>query len=318
MHTSTDADLPLNSAASRAPFRTWVVGALIVVGIWLATIAAMSIPRSTRGIDLAAGAVTFRDRCGACHVVEKGISTHHGPNLYDFAKRAGTRKPGMSGAQYVLESVLDPDAFVAPENRRGMPRNLAAALAPDDLRNVIAYVMSRGDTPDFDEISRLAVPDRRGTSRRTIHREDMELAERVLRERAECLQCHSLYRNAEYTVFAPPLFGTGLSDIDQVRESISQPSQLVLPEYRAVNVVLKDGRVVTGRLVERSDERLVLITRGTRNELVRVEIEMSDVDTEDGAAWIASSEVSPMPAGLDKLLTPEELNALLMLIRQLN
>jgi putative heme-binding domain-containing protein len=319
MQQSTDPNSSSRPAASRPGVRLVMVAALLVLGIWLATIAVMSIPRSTRGIDLAAGGVTFRDRCGACHVVEKGISTHHGPNLYDFGKLAGTRKPGMSGERYVLESVLDPDVFIAPENRRGMPRNLGTALSPAELRNVVAYVMSRGGSPDFDAIARLDIPDRRGTTpTRTIRLEDMQLADRVLRERGECLQCHALYRNAEYTVFAPPLFGVGLSDIEQLRESITDPNKLVAPAHRGVNVVLKDGRVVSGKLISRTADRLVLIARGEQNERLRVDLAISDVETEDEAALIVPSEVSPMPSGLDKQLTPEEFDALVTLIRQLN
>ena len=85
------------------------------------------------------------------------------------ARLAGSRKPGMSAAEYILESVRDPEAFVAPENRRGMPGNLATVLSPDEIRNVVAYLVSRGGTPDYDEIRRLEIPDLRQEAGRTDH-----------------------------------------------------------------------------------------------------------------------------------------------------
>ena len=309
----------MNQTTPTHPFRLILISLVVTGAIWLATVAAMSIPPATQGIDLAAGSGTFRDHCGACHIVEKGISTHHGPNLYDFGKIAGTRKADMTAAEYIWESIRDPEAFVAPENRHGMPRNLATVLSPEDIRNVIAYVISRGGSPDYEEIRNLEIPDLREDSVvRTIRREDMELAERTLRERGGCLQCHALYRNAEYTVFAPGLFGVGLSDAQLVRESIVDPNKVVAPIHLWVNVFLNDGKMVSGKLISRTDDRLVLIARGSDNQLVRHDIAMADVESEDGEPLIVPSETSPMPTGLDKLLTEEELDVLVTMIQQLN
>jgi putative heme-binding domain-containing protein len=309
----------MNQTPSLPGIRSIALSFVMVVGIWLGTLSLMSIPPSTGGINITAGGGTFRDHCGACHIVEKGISTHHGPNLYNFGKLAGRRKPGMSAARYVLESVLDPEAFVASENRRGMPRNLASALSPDELRNVVAYVVSRGAAPDYDELRRLEIPDmRHASAKRTVRLDAMELAERALRQQGQCLQCHSLYRNAEYTVFAPSLFGVGLSDVEQVRESITDPNKLVSPVHHEVNVYLADGRVVSGTLISRTADRLVMVARGKLNERIHVDVPISDVETEDGEPLIVPSGTSPMPTGLDKLLTENELEAILTLIRQLN
>ncbi len=303
----------------RYSFRYVTIAIVVVLAIWMVTVGLMSYEPSIEGIDVVAGYRVFRANCGSCHMIEKGISTHHGPNLYGFGKLAGTRRPELTAAEYILQSIVDPDVFVADVNRRGMPRNLATVMTPEEIRNVVAYVVSRGGSPDYTEIHALDIPDlSRETESRTVRREDMELAEQVLRGRSGCLQCHTLYRNAEYTVFAPALFGAGLSDETLLRESIVDPSKAVSPYHRWVNVYLANGKTVTGKLIERTEERLVLLERGDANDLVQVDIPMSDIEVEDDEVLILESETSPMPTGLDKILTEHELDVLVRMVRQLN
>ena len=294
--------------------------ACVCVGAtWLATVLMMSWEPSRYGVSIADGRAKFRDHCGACHIVEKGISTHHGPNLYGFGKVAHTRRPGMSSAEYVLESILEPEAFVAPQNRHGMPRSLASSMSVEELRNIVAFVVSRGAKPDYREIRALEVPAQPATQpMRVIRRDDMELAERLLRGRAGCVQCHSLYRNAEHTVYAPPLFGVGLSDETLLRESIVEPNKVVAPHHRWMNVVLNDGTIKSGKLVGQSRDRIVLVTRGEENQLVQVEIPRDQIEEDQGEPLVQVATMSPMPAGLKELLSEEELDAIVALIRQLN
>ena len=309
----------MTSTCTTHPWRWLAVAVTVVAVVWLTTIALVSRKPRAYGIDLARGQDKFRDHCGACHIVEKGISTHHGPNLYDFGKIAGTRRPGLTAAQYVLQSVLDPEAFVAAENRHGMPRNLASHLTESELRDIVAFVVSSGAAADYREISQLPIPAvPASTERRVVRRDEMELAERVLRERAGCLQCHSLYRNAEYMVYAPALFSVGLSDADYLRESIVDPNKVVSPYHRWVNVVLTSGSVVSGKLVGQSPERLLIVKRSEANQLAQVEVLRSEIDEEDGRPLIETALGSPMPTGLDKQLSEHELDVLVRLIRQLN
>ncbi len=295
-----------------------VIAVVLPLGIWLATVGFMSFEPAAGSISTASGSATFRDRCGACHILEKGITTHHGPNLYGIGREAGRRKPDLSAAEYILESILDPEAFVAPHNHRGMPKNVVRDLSADDIRDIVAFLASRGAKPDYDEIRRLVIPEQPAPTVRTIRRQDMELGEHVVRERGGCLQCHSLYRNAEYQVFAPGLFGVGLVDEQLVRESIVDPSKVVSPVHKSVNVFLESGKVVAGTLISQTNHRLVLLSRNEKNDPIRVEVPLSDIEREDGQPLILRSEISPMPSGLDKLLTPEELEAVISMIGQLN
>lgn len=295
-----------------------VIAIILPLGIWSATIGLLSFDPVVGNIDIKSGGATFRNRCGACHLLEKGVTTHHGPNLYDIGRIAGTRKPDLTAAQYILESILDPGAFVAPQNSSGMPKSVVHELSSDAIRNLVAFLSSRGARPDYKEIMRLKIPKQTAPSVRTVRRQDMELAELVLRKRGKCLECHSLHKNAEHRVFAPALFEVGLVDEQVVRESILDPNKVMSPDYAGVNVFLEDGQVISGRLISQTDERLVLLARDEQYHPVRLEVAMSEIEEEDGQPMIQASNTSAMPTGLNQLLTPEELEAVILMIGQLN
>lgn len=309
-----------NTAKGLSPVGRTVAAVGVPLLVWLGTVAALSWHPAEGNIRIAAGEAKFRDYCGACHIVEKGITTHHGPNLYEIGKVAGSRKPGMNAATYILESILDPAAFVAPSNRAGMPKNIARDLSPNEIRNIVAFLASRNAKPRYEDILALEIPDYRDSSRplKVVGREQMELAEHVLRDKGGCRQCHALFRNAEHLIFAPALFAVGLKDSELVRQSIVDPSKDVPPAYSTVNVALQNGRVVSGRLLSRNDERLLLAVRDDQGYLIQETVPMSDVETEDGQPAIVSTNVSLMPSGFQDLLTAEELDALVNLIDQLN
>ncbi|MCA9211786.1 MAG: c-type cytochrome [Planctomycetales bacterium] len=299
--------------------RLIVISLALPLAAWGVSIVLMSVQASSHGLNLSRGAATFRDRCGACHFLEQGVSTHHGPNLYAIGVTAGKRKPNLSAAEYLLESIVDPDAFVAPQNRHGMPRNVAHDLEPSTIRDVVAFLASQGAQPNYEEIRRLEIPDF-STQRdpRVIRRDEMELAEHALREKADCLHCHSLYRNAEYQVLAPCLFGMGLTDAKHIRESIVDPNSVVSPAYAQVRAQLDDGRIEVGRLISSNDEGISLLTRGTVGGWSFVQVPASELIQDDEEPSIAPFSGSAMPNGFDKLLSDRELEAIVKLIRQLN
>ncbi len=286
----------------------------------LATAAVMSIPADTRGIDIVAGGDLFAIHCAPCHFSKVGFPAHLGPNLHDIGRSAATRKPNQSAAEYILESILDPSAFVAPSGRPGMPPDVAVELDSEGIRNLVGYLASRGATPDYDEITKLDIPDRRSeqTEPILIRLKEMQLAEYVLREKGSCLNCHSLYSVPESNTLAPGLFGVGLNDAKALHESMIHPHQDIKPQYKTVNVLLASGELVSGQPISRTAERLVLRTRDGQNRIVLRDVPLADVEQENGLPRIQESQVSLMPEGFDKSLTREEINAVINLIRQLN
>ena len=310
----------MDKVFSMQALRCFAWSLALPVGTFLVAATVMSIPPNTRGIDIVVGRDLFRAHCGSCHFAKVGFPAHHGPNLHDIGKTAATRRPNQSAAEYILESILDPSVFVAPSGRPGMPPNMAAELDPKDVRNIVGFLASCGTFPDYDEIMGLDIPDRRSdqTEPTLIRRKDMELAENVLREKGACLECHSLYSVPEGKIYAPGLFGVGLNNKEALHESVLDPHREITPNYESVTVVLENGQVTSGQLMSRDDERLVLCSRDEQNRLVLRDIPLSDVEMEDGQPQILESKISLMPTGFDKILTSEEIDALINLIRQLN
>jgi len=299
----------------------WFALSLAVpAGTFFVTEWIMSIPPDTRGIDLVSGGELFSVHCGSCHFTKVGFPAHHGPNLSDIGKTGALRRPNQSAPEYILESILNPSEFLAPSGRPGMPPNLAAELDPEEVRNIVGFLASCGTFPDYEEIMNLEIPDRRsGESESTLIRfADMELAENVLRKKGACLECHSLFSVPEGKIFAPGLFGVGLRDKKILRESLLDPHKEIKPEYTLVKVLLETGNVVSGQLISRTEEGLVLCTRDEQNRLVLQNISLDEVETEEGLPQIRESKISLMPEGFDKTLSNEEIDALINLIRQLN
>jgi putative heme-binding domain-containing protein len=84
---------------------------------------------------------------------------------------------------------------------------------------------------------------------------------------------------------------------------MTEPSKVVSEQYQNVTVTKKDGDDVTGRLVEETDSKLVLVPNQLTGD--KVEIRKSDVQSR------AASKFSPMPEGLINILTKEEILDLL-------
>lgn len=87
---------------------------------------------------------------GGCLICHKDAETgnERGPDLRQAAGKAPTRKPGMSGEAYLIESIVTPDAFIVP----GYPKMMPPALKPPanfsmaEVKAVVAYLQSLGGT----------------------------------------------------------------------------------------------------------------------------------------------------------------------------
>lgn len=92
-------------------------------------------------------AVINQGGCGNCHVIPgvPGADGEVGPDLSKLGTVAGTRKPKATAKEYVRESILDPDAFIAPGHEKGvMPRKFGKTLSDDDLTRLVDYLAGLG------------------------------------------------------------------------------------------------------------------------------------------------------------------------------
>jgi len=89
--------------------------------------------------------------CTACHSLLPG-EVKTGPSLAGVAGRAGSREPGKTADQYIRESIQQPNAFIVaddpahnfagPNGKSLMPEGLANQMSPQDLADLIAYLLT--------------------------------------------------------------------------------------------------------------------------------------------------------------------------------
>jgi mono/diheme cytochrome c family protein len=100
--------------------------------------------------EAGAGLYEITYGCAACHgdPSDPGSATV-GPHLGNIANDAATRVDGMSAAQYIYESILNPNAFITPDCPNGpcfepsaMPANFGDRMSEQDMADLIAYYLT--------------------------------------------------------------------------------------------------------------------------------------------------------------------------------
>jgi putative membrane-bound dehydrogenase-like protein len=100
-----------------------------------------------------------------------------------------------------------------------------------------------------------------------------------------CASCHVLF--GEGKKIGPDLTGSGRHNLDYLLERLLDPSALVAADFRMSVVTLKNGRVLTGVVGEKTDRTLTVQT-----QTEKIKLERSDIDD------IQNTSLSLMPEGL--------------------
>lgn len=146
--TATTAPLPTATAATSAvtaPVTTTVASTTTTAAAPAADVAAAAPVASDAVV-----AVVTKGTCNACHTIA-GVPNAVGligPNLSNIGAEAGTRIPGYTAEQYIHESIVSPNAFVAPKCPFGsctpgsMPATLAQTLTPEEIQTMVDYLLT--------------------------------------------------------------------------------------------------------------------------------------------------------------------------------
>jgi mono/diheme cytochrome c family protein len=89
--------------------------------------------------------VRVKGGCLVCHKVgERG--NERGPDLRQAAPKAGSRRPGMGAEAYLIEALVDPNAFLVPGYPRMMPsaQKPPANLTMAEVKAAVAYLQVLG------------------------------------------------------------------------------------------------------------------------------------------------------------------------------
>ncbi|RMG73315.1 MAG: hypothetical protein D6711_11160 [Chloroflexi bacterium] len=79
--------------------------------------------------------------CNACHAGEAaGVVA---PAHHDVAQVAAERRPPLSAAAYIYESIIHPNYFIVPGYAASMPTNYQDLISITDLGDIIAYLLGQ-------------------------------------------------------------------------------------------------------------------------------------------------------------------------------
>lgn len=112
-----------------------------------------------------------------------------------------------------------------------------------------------------------------------------------------CANCHVLFGAGRK--LGPDLTGSNRKNLDYLLENVLDPSASVGADFRALNVALKDGRIVNGVASAQTERTLTLQTAQEE-----VTIDREDIDE------LEATTNSMMPDGLLQNLTPEQVRDL--------
>jgi hypothetical protein len=93
--------------------------------------------------------------CSACHGDPRTPGSNNlGPHLGDIGLVAESRIKNMPAAQYIYESILNPDAFIAPECKDGAPCQKPSAMPEysslmklQDAADLLAFLLEQKSPP---------------------------------------------------------------------------------------------------------------------------------------------------------------------------
>jgi mono/diheme cytochrome c family protein len=91
--------------------------------------------QETRGQQL------FSQYCAACHSTI-GDAVIVGPAMAGVATRAETRVAGLSAHEYMVESILDPSAYLVPGFDDLMPKTWGKTLTGEEMDALVAFMLT--------------------------------------------------------------------------------------------------------------------------------------------------------------------------------
>ncbi len=123
---------------------------------------------------------------------------------------------------------------------------------------------------------------------------------------AQCNKCHRFKGEGGDT--GPDITGVGNRfKPDYLLEALILPSKVVSDQYRNTIIQTGDGDLLTGRVIDENDQRVMIRTDPFARELT--EVAKDNIDARQ------FSTVSEMPKGLINVLTPEEILDLIAYMR---
>ncbi len=200
-----------------------------------------------------------RSQCLTCHSLGEDPKARC-PNQEGLGERAATSKPGLGAADYLVESVYDPNAHVVsgyPKNQMTPVNKPPIALSHDEILAVLAFLNTMGGQTDaafIDALKEAQDPWRKGLLKpgEGEEREQLPILAgdarrgREVFEKQACIQCHLVAGGGREV--GPDLSAIGASQTaSYLLESILEPSTVIVKGYRQTIVIWKDEDLMSVR-----------------------------------------------------------------------
>lgn len=89
----------------------------------------------------AQGYILYQQDCQRCHKLNPN-DTQRGPTFNQIALTAQERVPGVTAADYLRTSILNPGAYVVDGYRNNMPDDFGDLYSDTDLDALVAYMLT--------------------------------------------------------------------------------------------------------------------------------------------------------------------------------
>jgi putative heme-binding domain-containing protein len=328
----------------RRPFLGVVVFtvAIVLVFVWIGEVITKisgegerrpSVAITAGNITPEAGETIFwgKGKCYTCHAVGSRGNSIRGPNQGESGplgmpigaraverareRTKATGKP-YTATDYLVESLLDPGAYVVQGYKNEMPTPMRPPirLTPEEVKAVIAYLQSLGGTVDVAAIKLPAgltaqVAQARANEVRPYLPGDPKKGEDLFfnpESNAGCAKCHAV--NGKGGSVGPELTHVGgTRELKFIIESILEPSKEIASGYEPILVITKEDRYLTG-VIKRED--------ATTIEIVDSQAQVHKV-SKGQIKQKAPQKTSLMPGNFKEILTVEEFHDLLAYLQTL-
>ena len=212
-----------------------------------------------------------------------------------LAAALAARRPGAEGLLDLIKSGKASARLLQDNRVAGL---LGSAGVPD-LKDQLARLL-KGLPPADEKVNALIAARRAGYG---LAKSDAAAGAKVFE--TNCAACHQL--GGKGGKVGPQLDGLGLRGLDRVLEDVLDPSRNVDQTFRATNLALKDGRVVSGLLLR--EEGAVLVMADAQGKEVRV-----PSDTVEERSIVP---LSPMPANFpEQIAEPDFYRLIAFLLAQ--
>ena len=242
----------------------WAILALIASGGIAVATSLYFFPLKASKLDMSAGENLFSERCSGCHSNVQGQISGLGPNLHNIGLVAGDRVAGQTAGEYILESLLYPQEFIAPGSSSAMPAGTVKDLNTDEIRSMVAYLVSLGASVDYADIAALdiTVPDEQ-QSEDEYSVAEMRAGWHLFSRELGCIACHSIYQEPGSSLIAPSLEKASQLPADYVLQSIRAPGDQIAESYVQRNYKLQNGESVNGRLQAETESTFLVYGLGS-------------------------------------------------------